>query len=396
MTLPRVKIIYENGLIGSTSPLDDGVSGVLAHASVVDGKFALNKAYLITSLEALQDLGITELNNATLYKFVKEFYSEAPQGTKLWIFATADTVSVTNLVDVTGNFAPTLLEAAKGEIRMLSVATKAKTEPTIVDGMDTDVYAAIPKAQALGDHAAETMYAPVLVLLEALHYAGDPADLTNLREMSCNRVGVFVGDTSASSNQGCLGLLAGRIAAIAVQRSIARVKSGAIAADKIYFGAKEASNSEAEIISGLGYITVRDFVGKSGYYFSDDSLAVKSEDDYALIPRRRTIDKASRIAYQTLVDELSDELPLTDAGEIPAQMVKSIQNTVERAIVNGMAAYGNLGTDPSDQNDSGVQVYIDASQNVVSTSKFQVRLRVKPFGYMKYIDVLLGFQTTNS
>lgn len=395
MTLPRVKIIFENGLIGSTSPMDDGVSGVLAHASAVEGKFELNKAYLITAFDALQDLGITESNNATLYKFVKEFYSEAPAGTKLWIFATSETVSVSNLVDVTGNFAPALLEAAKGEIRILSVATKAKADPTIVDGMDSDVYAAIPKAQALGDHAADTMYAPIMVLLEALHYAGDPADLANLHEMECNRVGILVGDTSKSSNQTCIGLLAGRIASIPVQRSIARVRSGAIAADTIYFGAKEAANSEADVINGLGYITMRSFVGKVGYYFSDDSLAVKADDDYALIPRRRVIDKACRIAYQQFVEELSEEIPTTIDGEFPAMIVKSIQNSVERAIVNTMAPDKNLGTDPSDQNDTGVQVYIDPAQNVVQTSRLVTKLRVKPYGYLKYIDVMLGFQTTN-
>jgi len=33
---------------------------------------------------------------------------------------------------------------------------------------------------------------------------------------------------------------------------------------------------------------------------------------------------------------------------------------------------------------------------VVATSRLKVQLRVKPFGYPKYIDVYLGFKTINT
>ena len=74
---------------------------------------------------------------------------------------------------------------------------------------------------------------------------------------------------------------------------------------------------------------------------------------------------------------------------IPAAVCKSLETTVESAIVSGMV--GELGTDPDDQTDKGVKCYIDPDQVVVATSKVNVQLRVKPFGYLKYIDVYLGF-----
>lgn len=98
------------------------------------------------------------------------------------------------------------------------------------------------------------------------------------------------------------------------------------------------------------------------------------------------------MAYVTLLDELNDELPTDDEGRIPAAVAKNIQNTVERAIVNNMTAYNNLGNDPSNQNDTGVECYIDINQNVVATSKLDVRLRVKPHAYPKYLDCYLGFK----
>ena len=104
------------------------------------------------------------------------------------------------------------------------------------------------------------------------------------------------------------------------------------------------------------------------------------------------IDKAYRIAYQTLVNEISDEVPVTDDGKISAPVVKSIQTAVESAIINNMTSYGNLGNDPSDANDMGVECYINPDQNVVATSRLKVSVRVKPHGYTKYIDVTLGFK----
>ena len=145
-------------------------------------------------------------------------------------------------------------------------------------------------------------------------------------------------------------------------------------------------------ISDAGFVCPRTFVGKGGYFWSDDKLATAPSDDYALIPRRRVIDKAYRIAYQTLVNEISEEVPVTDEGKISAPVVKSIQTAVESAIINNMTSYGNLGNDPGDANDMGVECYINPDQNIVATSRLEVSVRVKPHGYTKYIDVTLGFK----
>ena len=58
-----------------------------------------------------------------------------------------------------------------------------------------------------------------------------------------------------------------------------------------------------------------------------------------------------------------------------------------------MTAYGNLGNDPDNSNDTGVKCYIDPSQNVVSTSTIKVNIKVKPYGYARYIEANLGFFT---
>lgn len=397
--LPRVKIYFENGLLGSTSPSDDAVVGLVASAVAVVGKFDLAKAYLITSLDGLTALGITSGiadANANIYKVVSEFYMEAPAGTKLWILGSLASVTMADLCDVTKTHAKTLVDSANGAINFLMIAKNDPTAyvPVVLNGMESDVYAAMTNAQALGEYAANTKFAPLFTILPAWHYTGIAADLTDLTKDTSNRVCILVGDSVQSSNTAAVGLLAGRLASIPVQRSIARVKSGALPVSSLYIGSNPAESGDPDVINDFGYITFRTFVGKANYYFTDDKLATISTDDYALIPRRRTIDKAYRIGYQTLVNELSDEIPVNDNGQIPASVAKSIQNTVEVAIEKNMTSNGNLGVDPSDSKDTGVSCYIDYTQDIVSTSKLGVTLRVKPYGYPKYIDLYLGFKTT--
>ena len=398
--LPRVKIIFENGLLGSSAPMDDGVCGFICTGAAVASKLELNKPYLITKYDALAAFGVTDEStdaNANLYKAVKEFYDIAPSGSKLYFMVVANTVSVSTMVDKTKPYGKKLIEYSNGAIRFLFTFKKDAIgyTPTILDGLDADVYLAATEAQKLGIYAADERFAPCIVFLEGRHYAGIPANLRELHQGDLNRVGILIGDTVLGSKGATLGTLAGTLANIPVQRSIARVRSGALPVSQLYVGNETVDDADVEVIHDKGFITFRTFVAKAGYYFSDDKLATKVSDDYALIPRRRVIDKAFRIAYATLLEELNEELPVDDEGRIPAPVVKSIQNNVERAIVNSMTAYRNLGNDPSNQNDTGVECYIDTNQNVVATSKLDVRLRVKPYAYPKYIDCYLGFKVAN-
>lgn len=407
--LPYVKIDFANGAIGASEPMDDGVTGLVCTAAAVtqtvNGKtenvFALNTPYLITKLDELVSKGITSDSsdaNATLYKAVKEFYDEAPDGSKLWIMGVADTVTIADIVDKTKDNAKKLLVAANGTIRTLAVKIKDKSAytPTVTTGIDGAVRTAITNAQSLAEWATATLFAPVMVLLEGRHYTGNAETLVSnpINTGNSNRVGVVIGDTVADSKGAAVGLLAGRIASIPVQRSVARVRTGSIVATTMYIGGVAAELGNPETINDCGFICPRTFVGKGGYFWSDDKLAAEASDDYSLIPRRRVADKAYRITYSTLINEVAEEISVTDEGKISAPVVKAIQTAVESAIVNNMTSRGNLGNDPSDPNDMGVECYINPDQNIVATSRLDVQLRIKPHGYSKYINVSLGFKVT--
>ncbi len=394
--LPKVKITFENGALGGVSPSEDGVVGLVAHAAAVGTTFALGTPYLITKLDGLTALGITSEStgvNAGVYKTVKEFYAEAPEGTKLWLMGVAASTTVPNLTDKTKNNIKPLLEAARGAINILMVKVSPGGTPTMQGSIDGDTLTAVANLQALADDWTEQKYAPFLSVVEAMSYNGVASGLPDLSERADNRVAVVLGDSVAGSAGAAIGLVAGRLAAEPVQRSLARVRSGAIASAEMYIGTNPAELGDPEVAHDLGYIVPRTFVGKSGYYWSDDKLATGASDDYATIARRRTIDKAYRIAYKTLVDEIADEVPVDAEGKLAAYHCKGVETAVESAIVNQMTSEGNLGNDPEDANDLGVQCYIDPEQNILATSRLDVSLKVKPYGYSKYINVKLGFKT---
>ena len=396
MALPRVKITFENGALGGVTPSEDGVCGLVAYATAVSTTFALNTPYLITKLSGLEALGVTSEStgaNAALYKTVKEFYREAPEGTKLWVMGVAASTTIANLTDKSNNIISPMLMAARGSINILMLKVTSASEPTMSGSIDGAVLTAVTNLQALAEDWTENKYAPFMCLVEALSYNGVAASLPDLTERSDNRVGVVLGDSVSGSGGAAIGLVAGRLAAEPVQRSLARVRSGAIKAETMYIGTNQAELGDPDVANDLGYIVPRTFVGKSGYYWSDDHLATGASDDYCAIPRRRVIDKAYRIAYKTIVDEIAEEVPVNTEGKLAAYHCKGVETSVESAVVNSMTSEGNLGNDPEDAKDLGVQCYIDPDQNILATSRLEVNLKVKPYGYSKYIDVKLGFKT---
>jgi len=395
--LPRVKIDFSNGALGQVSASADGVIGILATGVTVSGKFVLNTPYKITQASDITDtLGFTLVNNPGLFKLLTELFNQSGDGVEVWVTGFADTVTMTSMATLaTVGGVKEMLLAANGKIRTLIVHRTPAVGyvPVTINGIDSDVAPAMLMAQITAEWCADTLKAPVFFLIAGLYYQGTPATIPDITTFTNNRVGVVIGDT-VSGNGCAIGIAAGKLALMPVQRNIGRVKDGAVkGVMSAYLGTVLAERSDVASIHDKGYITFRTHTGRSGYYFNDDPLAAPITDDYNHITARRTVDKAYRIAHDTLINELLDEVPVTDEGKISVTYAKSLENKVESAIINSMTAAGELGTDPANQDDTGVTFYVNPDQNIVSTGQVNATLKVKPFGYARYITVQLGFKT---
>ena len=391
MALPRVKINYLNGLLGTAPENQDGLLMLaVLDASAVSTTFELGTPYRIVRPDGLAALGVTSTNNARLVELVKQFYAEAEEGTPVYVLGLSGS-SMTEACDVETGSLKDVIVSLRGALRGIILASASDSTPEVTEGLDPDVFTALPKAQALADYAALSLYAPLFVILEGRAYAG-AASLRDLSSSAYNRVGVFIGDVEASSQNAAVGIIAGRIASVPVQRNIGRVASGALSPDKFYLGASlvDDSMSDVETIYEKGYITPRIYAGLAGYYFTDDRLAVAPTDDYAHLTARRSADKAARIAYITLLNFLLDEIAVNTDGTMQQPVLKAWQAAVETAIDAQMTAAGEL----SVVDGSGCRFYIDPAQNVLATSKIEGSLRIRPYGYAREIIANIGFLTS--
>lgn len=391
MAIPKVTIKYLNGLLGITPESQDGLLAlVVLGATGAGDTFKLSTPYKIYGPSSLVALGITEDNNARLVELVREFYSECNEGTPLYIVGIASGTMTSFCNKDTGKIV-SLVESLKGELRGVMIANSAAAGE-VEEGIAADVLSAAPIAQVAAEHCANVLYAPIFVILEGKGYQSS-ASLQDLSEKTYNRVGIVIGDTKADSDDAAIGILAGKIAASPIQRNIGAVLDGPLTPAVMYLGNDTIDNSMDDVRTAhdKGYIVPRIHVGRSGYFYCDDPMACDPTDDYGHLTARRTIDKAARIAYDTLLDYLLSEIELNEDGTMQQPVVKSWQAAVESAINTQMTSRGEL----SATNGSGCRCIIDATQNVLATSTINVVLKVRPYGYAREIVCEIGFLTAN-
>lgn len=385
--LPKIKIAYQNGNLGTVAPNEDGLLLLCAKGAAVASTFTADKPYKIFRPGGLEALGVTAENNASLHKAVIQFYTEAPEGTPLYIMAYT-AANMTALCDKDTGKLRGVLQMLKGAIRGV-VLLHADGAAESATGLSKDVYDMLPKAQVLGDWTATELYAPIFFLVDGYGYTGKANDLKDLTKEKYNRSLVFIGNEDSKDKHSAIGYLAGRVARIQVCRNIGRVRDGSVNAPLLHLGTVpiEEAMDDVAAIYDKGYVCPRVHVGRSGYYFTDDSMAVVTTDDYAHLTARRTIDKVVRIAYDTLLNTLLDEVELNDDGTMQESVLHSIEADVEKAINASMTAAGELAS----VDESGVECTIDASQNIKATSTIEVAIAVRPFGYPRTIVANVGF-----
>lgn len=385
MSLPKISfIIAVTGLTLSAANIQK-VPGMVITGNTVATKITIGESKQFFSLAGAELAGITEAANPLAYKHVKAFYDFAGNGAELWLMLVSDATTVSTIVDKNEAMASKLLNDAGGRIRVLGVVRKSAGTEVSLNGLDTDITTAAPKAQALAVEFADK-YFPVRILLSGNNFTGTAQDLFDYSTTAFNKVSILLSNTDGEK-EASIGLALGKLASIPVQRNIGRVKDGAVESLNAYFtdGSKVSTKSTSwEAISDKKYIFMRNFVGRAGFYFSDDPTLTGEADDFKSLTNGFVMDKVVLIAYASLLENLSDEIPVTESGTIHPAIIKSWQNSVENSVNDLMTSNGEL---------SNFKAYIDETQNVFANNKLEVRLSPQPVGYAKQIDVYVGFTT---
>ncbi len=383
-----VNISLANGQLGSTLQTDDGICGIVCTGSI-DG-YTLGDPILVTSLKNAISQGVTLAGSPFLYKQIKEFYDEAGSDAQLYVMPVVNTETLVMITDHTNDDgANKLLNYAAGKIKLLGIITN-DTEvyggaPTITDGLNEEVYTAATQMAVLANDYFE-LEKPFRAIIGGTSYNGIPGDLADITDGTNNRTAILIGDT-ASGDGACVGLALGRLAKIPVEVKISRVRDGALAITAAYLGATSLDTpsiaGSPAVIDGKGFITLRKRVSKAGYYFSGDSTASPTTDDYHFLARGRIMDKAHIIAYAAYSDDVDDTIATIAGGKPEPGAAKTLEQKIINSLTTNMVASGNI---------VAADCSIDLNQNITSTNTINIVPRIRPYGYLSFINVELGFE----
>ena len=405
--MPDVKIIVGNGNLGRASQSLDGVAALIGSGAAIEGKFALGDILAFRSPADAEAKGITAsydwANKVLLWHHIKDFYANAGEGAEFYVMPVANTVLMADMADKALLYAAKLLDTLKGRVRLLTISRTpvAGYTPVYAGQFDPDVWNAAAKAQEL--YANEfAKHRPIQIFIEGRDFQGDTATAKDLRSsitgLNANRVSIVICqdyDVAALDARflkyAAVCSAMGRAAAVPVQRNIGRVKSGAIIFGKIaglssHSTLVDLPAADLNDLDALGYIFLKNIDGKSSFFFNNNHCACPIADDYAYIHRGRPIDKASRLVREVYIEELLDDIDVdAETGMIAPAVVKSYQRAAEKSIEINMN--GEI---------SGVKVFVDPDQNVLSTDKINTVMRIVPKGMANAFEVLLSYENPSA
>lgn len=381
MALPNVNISVNRSGLGLVEPTEDGVMGLVMYITRKPMGAGDNETRWTKVYNSFTD---DVYGNSAAVSQIESFYKEAGSGAKIWVryvYVPQSAMASTNLSDILDE-AKILLNEAKGEISCIGIhrGDFEPTSSTLVNGVHEDLFALAIGAQSLAEEMQQKIM-PVSVVVDALMVAA-PEDATNMHDFNFHKVSIVA---ACEDGTPVVGRVLGRLAAIPVQRKISRVKDGALrnVSEAGYCSIQpriKVDNDFSEAYHDKGFIVFRTFPKKAGYFFSGDPTATALTDDLCTISRNRVIDKVIKMAYKTYLEELDDDVELTDAGELPVGVVSYLKEKIEHQVKSNMK--GEI---------SNFEAIIDPKQNILSGLPFDVELSIVPKGYFSAINVKIGF-----
>ena len=385
MARPNENITLGNGNLGRSAATDDGVAALLLTGATVSGKLELNKHYQLSGTADLVALGVTADNNPLVYKEVTAFYEQTGDGAELHLLVVAEATTLTQMCDSAAD-SPLrkLIDASGGRVRLVGVnkIPPMEYEADTTQGIDKDAITAAEKAQAVIESYAAGKVNPFRMLMPAPAFDAEVDSLFKPRESSTNAVCYVLASDDAAKHTAAIGRVLGRAASLSVHQSIGRVRSGSIGTDMYLTDGQSYIDADglADSLHDAGYIIPVAYPRKNGAYLNGDPAAAPVTDDYAQLRYGRTVDKARIIVYDTLIDEILDDVDTDSAGDLSAGQRTSYEGMIENAVLTQMN--GEI---------TSFAVSIPEGQNILTSETIRVVCRIQPKGVVETFEVTLEF-----
>jgi len=342
---------------------------------------ALGKKYL--SVEQAENDGIIE-GDATyglLWYFISEFFRMSGPS-ELYIINESD-----------GDFSSQDFHSfTNGEVRQVFWYKSTNTYAAIG--------AAVATMKTFSD-ALEALYAPLVILTNIKDEAtAVDGSITDLRALNAPMVSVInAGDGSGAGKELAVslgvnyipagGTFLGLLSKASVHESIGWVARFPLASiydfTKVVLSDGKTVRATPETtliqVDDLGYLFARNHAGISGTYVNDTHTAIVKTSDFAYLETNRTMGKAKRGIRAILLPDLNAPLQVEENGTLSPDTIKYFETKPGKPL-DLMLNSGEI---------SNYQVLVDPEQDVLTTSRLIIQVKIQPKGVARNIVVNIGF-----
>jgi hypothetical protein len=245
-----------------------------------------------------------------------------------------------------------------------------------------------------------------IIALYAADISGtaDVTTLPDLSALSANLCSAVIGQDGAAQGYllysalgksiTTLGATLGAVAKAKVSQSIAWVGQFNISngvecdvlafANGVLFSNSSVTDTVLSTVQGLRYIFLRKFVGVAGSYFNENSTAINTSSNYAYIADNRTIQKATRGVYASMIPALNSPIVLKADGTLSDQAVSYFEGLGDAPLLQ-MVRDGEL---------SAGATTVNTTQNIQSTGILVVTIKLVQIATGRNITVNIGYSVT--
>ena len=388
MALNDIKFIKGQGGLGRPLLGEDHISGYVQYytnANLPTGFSPTDRIKQVFSLQEAEQLGIASGSATTgiTHYHVSEYFRKQPQG-NLFI-GLFDSVAIDYaVIETVQNF-------SDGKIRQIAVFDAI---PFVTANVQT-LQASYVTLQA--DHKP-------LHVLYAADFQGiaDIATLPDTTTLASPNVTVVVAEDGSAVGAALaisegvsittLGATLGAVSLAAVHENIGWISKfpmsdgteldvPALAIGAAAILVKDQSTSALSALRDKGYSFMRKHVGNANTFTVDSFTSTAVTSDFATIENNRTIDKATRGVRTFVLPNLNAPLTINDDGTLAEETIQIFKADAEDPLEQ-MEIDGEV---------SAFEVLIDPNQNVLSTSKLVITIKIIPRGVARFIEINIGF-----
>jgi hypothetical protein len=395
--LPDIRISKESGL-GRRTTSADMVIGLVLGGIATTEYATLGTTVELRGVSDAKVLGFDaaydETNKVLVYHHVERIFARN-KSAKVYLKVVAQTVTLAEMADVALTHVAGLLVDAKGEVGVVGIALNPASgySETLTTGLNSDVIAAIPKAQALVE-SEFTKHRPVFVVIEGRHFNATAAAALDLRTKEAEGVAVVIaadynvsqkeiGGTKPYQYYAAIGDTLGMISAAKVNENIGWVGKFPLTDTSLEMFTKAALSSGLAIetyeadyatLHDKGYIYAKPHEGKTGYYYNSSPTCAAIDHDEAYIENARSLNKGAKLIRSNTLDALNSPVLLNEDGTVQAVIIGALEGLAEEGLLQ-MQRDGEV---------SNFDVYIDPEIVFMENSEsLDVEYSMQPVGVLR-------------